>query len=657
MPDPSARTERLPVRYDHSLVTETDLYLFGEGTLVRAYEKLGAHLATVDGEPGAHFATWAPNAASISITGSFNGWSTTSHPLQMMGQTGIWQGFIPGVKKGDLYKYHLSSKATAYTVDKADPYAIHTQIPPLTASVVWDLDYTWNDAAWMRDQRRRNALNAPISIYEVHLGSWMRVPEDRQRSLTYREIAPKLIDHLARTGFTHVEFMPVMEHPFFGSWGYQCTGFFAPTARYGTPQDLMYLVDQLHQAGYGVILDWVPSHFPTDEHGIGYFDGTHLYEHADPRQGHHPDWNSSIFNYGRHEVRSFLLSSAFHWLSNFHADGLRVDAVASMLYLDYSRKAGEWLPNTYGGRENLEAIAFLRRMNEDIHREFPGAITIAEESTAWPMVTRPAEVGGLGFNLKWDMGWMHDTLAYMALDPVYRKYHHSKLTFRLMYAFTENFLLPLSHDEVVHLKGSLSRKMPGDDWRKLANLRLLLASQIAQPAKKLLFMGGEFGQWSEWNHDSSLDWHLLEDPRHAGLVRLVHDLNGLYRTEPSLHEMDCEPAGFEWIDCQDADQSVVSFERKSKSGQLTVVILNFTPIPRTDYRVGVRVPGAWLERLNTDAADYGGSGFGNLGRVQATDHASHDRPYSLVLRVPPLSAVFLTPEKQPEPPPAKPAKP
>ena len=639
-----------PVLYEEPLISEMDLYLFAEGTLVRGWEKFGAHLGKLNGVEGAWFATWAPNAASVSVTGSFNGWSTVNHPLRMTGLSGVWQGFVPGVKKGDLYKFHIACKLSAYTVDKADPYAIYAQVPPLTASVVWDLDYTWNDATWMSQQKRRNTLASPISIYEIHLGSWMRMPEDENRSLTYRELAPKLVDYLSVTGFTHVELMPVMEHPFFGSWGYQCTGFFAPSARFGTPQDLMYLVDTLHQAGYGVILDWVPSHFPTDEHGICYYDGTHLYEHADPRQGHHPDWNSAIFNYGRHEVRSFLLSSAFHWLSTFHADGLRVDAVASMLYLDYSRKAGEWIANEHGGRENLEAISFLRRMNEDIHREFPGVLTIAEESTAWPMVTRSAAVGGLGFNLKWDMGWMHDTLAYMALDPVFRKYHHSKLSFRLMYAFSENFLLPLSHDEVVHGKGSLVGKMPGDEWQKLANLRLLLAGQIGQPAKKLLFMGGELGQYKEWNHDSSLDWHLLGEPSHNGLVRLVHDLNQLYKTEPSLHELDCEPAGFEWIDCHDSDQSVLSYLRKSKQGQLTVVILNFTPIPRLDYRVGVKVPGVWLERVNTDAPVYGGSGMGNLGRVTTQDHASHGRPYSIVVRVPPLAALFFTPERQPDPP-------
>jgi 1,4-alpha-glucan branching enzyme len=645
----TAPSEVGPVRHDRPLLTDHDLYLFSEGTQMRAHEKLGAHLEAA----GTHFACWAPNADRVDVVGSFNQWAPGAHPLKQLGGSGVWQGFIPGVKKGDLYKFHIASRIGGYKVDKADPYGILHQCPPRTASVVWELGYDWNDEAWMKARAKVNSLTAPVSVYEVHLGSWMRKPEENFRSLTYREIAPLLVEYLKRTAFTHVEFLPVMEHPFFGSWGYQTTGYFAPSARQGEPQDFMYLVDRLHQAGYGVILDWVPSHFPTDEHGLVFFDGTHVYEHADRRQGHQPDWNSSVFNYGRHEVRSFLLSSAHQWLKTFHADGLRVDAVASMLYLDYSRKEGEWIPNAYGGRENIEAIDFMRLLNESVRREFPDVLMIAEESTAWPMVTRPAPVGGLGFHMKWDMGWMHDTLAYYQRDPVFRKFHHDKVTFRMLYAFSESFMLPLSHDEVVHGKGSLINKMPGDTWQKFANLRLLLSSQFAQPAKKLLFMGGELGQFREWNHDGSIDWHLLNDPLHSGLVHLVQDLNLLYRAEPSLHELDCDPAGFEWIDCNDSDQGVVSMMRKSKAGQLTVVVLNFTPIPRTGYRVGVPLPGAWLERVNSDSATYGGANWGNAGRVHATGDHTHGRAHTLWLTVPPLGAIFLTPEKQPDPPPKR----
>jgi 1,4-alpha-glucan branching enzyme len=518
------------------------------------------------------------------------------------------------------------------------------EIPPKSASVVWTLDYNWQDEGWMRNRSWHNALDAPISIYEVHLGSWMRVPGEGNRSLTYREAAPKLIEYVQRLGFTHVEFLPLMDHPFFGSWGYQTTGYFAPSGNYGTPQDLMYLIDQLHQHDIGVVLDWVPSHFPTDAHGLSQFDGSHLYEHADPRQGFHPDWDTAVFNYSRNEVRSFLISSALFWLEQYHADGLRVDAVASMLYLDYSRKEGEWIPNRYGGRENLEAIAFLRQLNEEIYRRHPDVQTFAEESTSWPSVSRPTYAGGLGFGMKWDMGWMHDTLEYMSLDPVYRKHHHRNLTFRMLYAFHENFLLPLSHDEVVHGKGSLLKRMPGDDWQKFANLRALFGYMYAQAAKKLIFMGGEIGQWREWAHDDSLDWNLLQYAPHQGLQQWVADLNRLYRTEPALHQFDFDARGFEWIDCEDADTGVISLLRHGQSSQENIaVICNFTPVPRLEYRLGVPQGGYWKELLNSDAPMYGGSGMGNLGGVVAEAVPSHGRAYRLTLTLPPLAVIFLKP--------------
>ena len=576
------------MRHDVTLLTDDDLYLFNEGNHYRLYHKLGAHGLKDKGVAGTYFAVWAPDAEQVWVIGDFNGWDKGSHPLAHRAQSGIWEGFIPGLGPGALYKYHVASKYGAYRVDKADPFAFAFEGPPRTASIVWDLDYAWEDGDWMAQRFRANALDAPQSVYEVHLGSWRRVPEEDNRFLTYRELAPLLADHVQRLGFTHVEFLPVMEHPFYGSWGYQTTGYFAPTSRYGTPQDFMFLVDYLHQHGIGVILDWVPSHFPADEHGLGFFDGTHLYEHADPRQGFHPDWNSAIFNYGRNEVRSFLISSALFWLEHYHADGLRVDAVASMLYLDYSRKEGEWMPNQYGGRENLEAIAFLRQFNTEVYKNFPDVQTMAEESTAWPMVSRPIYVGGLGFGLKWDMGWMHDTLKYMAVDPVFRKYHHNTLTFRMLYAFQENFVLPLSHDEVVYGKGSLLAKMPGDDWQKFANLRLLFGYMYAQPGKKLLFMGGEFGQWSEWNHEASLDWHLLDEPRHAALQRWVEDLNRVYRQEPALFTQDFTPAGFEWIDCNDVMQSVITFLRKGREGELMLVVATSPRCPGTTTGWGCR---------------------------------------------------------------------
>ncbi|HVC34327.1 MAG TPA: 1,4-alpha-glucan branching protein GlgB [Chloroflexota bacterium] len=635
------------MQHDASLLTDDDLYLLNEGTHTHLYDRLGAHSLTVDGVAGTVFAVWAPNAARVSVVGDFNDWNAETHALRARGQSGVWEGFLPGVGPGARYKYHLESRHHGYQVDKADPLAFAAEEPPRTASVVSDLDHTWGDAVWLAERRRQNALDAPIAIYEVHLGSWMRVPEEGNRPLTYRELGPRLAAYLQEMGFTHVEFLPVMEHPFYGSWGYQTTGYFAPTSRYGSPRDFMSLIDCLHQNGIGVILDWVPSHFPSDEHGLGYFDGTHLYEHADPRQGFHPDWKSFIFNYGRNEVRSFLLSSALFWLKTYHVDALRVDAVASMLYLDYSRRDGEWIPNGFGGRENLNAIAFLRRLNEDVYQDLPDVQTIAEESTAWPMVSRPTYVGGLGFGLKWDMGWMHDTLTYLCQDPIHRKYHHDQLTFRALYAFWENFVLSLSHDEVVHGKGSLLGKLPGDVWQKFANLRLLLGYLYAQPGKKLLFMGGEFGQWREWDHEQGLDWHLLAHPPHAGVQRWVKDLNRLYRSEPALHDLDFSPAGFEWIDCNDTEQSVLSFLRKGKSPDENILAVgNFTPIPRPNYRLGVPRGGFWREVANSDAREYGGSGWGNLGGVEADQTPMHGRPSSLRLNLPPLGIVFLKSEKR-----------
>ncbi len=622
------------------LLTQQDLYLFNEGRNYRTYEKLGSHLTSQNGEPGTSFSVWAPNAKAVSLIGSFNGWDPRSHSLRARESSGIWEGFIPGVSKGSIYKFHIVSNHHGHVVDKADPFGILHEKPPRTASVVWDLEYQWTDQDWMKNRQAKNSLQAPISIYEVHLGSWMR--EEHNRPLTYREIAPRLADYVRHMHFTHVQFLPVMEHPFYGSWGYQTTGYFAPTARYGTPQDFMYLVDYLHQAGIAVILDWVPSHFPSDEHGLAYFDGTHLFEHADTREGFHPDWKTLIFNYGRNEVRSFLLSSAMFWLDKYHADGLRVDAVASMLYRDYSRKAGEWLPNKYGGRENLEAIDFLRQLNQEVYKEYPGIQTIAEESTSWPMVSRPTYLGGLGFGLKWDMGWMHDTLKYFALDPIHRKYHHNQLTFRMLYGFTENFVLPLSHDEVVHGKGSLIQKMAGDEWQKFANLRLLFGYMFAQPGKKLLFMGDDFGQEREWGHDMGLEWQVLQYPFHSGMLSWVEQLNRLYASEPALHELDTDPQGFEWIDCNDSVASTISLVRKGKSSkQQIVVVCNFTPVPRIGYRLGVPAGGFWRELLNSDAKEYGGSGMGNFGGVMAEKQEVHGRPYSLNLTLPPLAAVFL----------------
>ena len=635
-------SDKSQVLTDFSLLTEHDIYLYREGNHFRLYDKLGAHIVEHEGVKGTVFAVWAPNAARVSVVGDFNQWNPDSHPLAARWDgSGIWEGFIPGIGQGSVYKYHIESSHNGYRVDKGDPFSFFWEMPPNTASVVWDLDYRWGDQAWREKQAEHNSLNGPMSIYEVHLGSWRRDPNDPGRHLSYNEIAPQLAEYVKHMGFTHVEFLPIMEHPFYASWGYQTGGYFAPTRRYGSPQDLMYLIDYLHQNGIGVILDWVPSHFPTDEYGLGYFDGTHLYEHSDPRLGFHPDWKSAVFNYGRHEVRAYLISSAMFWLDHYHVDALRVDAVASMLYLDYSRKEGEWIPNQYGGRENIEAIEFLRRFNEMVYRDFPHIQTVAEESTAWPMVTRPTVTGGLGFGMKWNMGWMHDTLDYFNRDCIHRKYHQDKLTFSIWYAFTENFVLPLSHDEVVHGKGSLYGKMPGDPWQKLANLRLLFGYMYTHPGKKLLFMGGEFGQHREWAHDHSLDWHLTDEPGHADLMKWVRDLNHLYRDEPALNEMDFNASGFEWIDFHDAENSVLSFLRRDKEGGNTlVVVCNFTPVPRSNYRVGVPRGGFWKEILNSDAKDYGGSGQGNMGGVEASPASFYGRyDHSLSVALPPLGLV------------------
>jgi len=627
------------------LLTDRDIYHFREGSYFRAYEKLGAHLVPAAGGGGTRFAVWAPNARAVSVIGDFNGWNRAPHPLARRGDSsGIWEGAVPQAAAGALYKYHVVSHHGGQGVDKCDPYAFRAEAPPRTASVVWDLAYEWHDGEWLRRRAAANALGSPWSIYELHLGSWRRVPEQHNRFLSYRELAAAVADYVTELGFTHVELLPVMEHPFYGSWGYQVTGYFAPSARYGTPQDFMYFVDHLHQRGIGVILDWVPSHFPSDAHGLARFDGTHLYEHADPRQGFHPEWNSSIFNYGRAEVRNFLGSSALFWLDRYHIDALRVDAVASMLYLDYGRRAGEWIPNRYGSHENLDAVEFLKQLNLAVYRDHPATQTIAEESTAWPMVSRPTYLGGLGFGLKWNMGWMHDTLKYFQQDPLHRKYHHSRLTFSIWYAFSENFVLPLSHDEVVHGKGSLIGKMPGDEWQQFASLRLLFGYMWTHPGKKLLFMGGEFGQRREWQHEESLEWHVLQYPLHAGVQRWIRDLNQLYRSTPALYEQDFSEAGFQWIDCDDADVSVISFLRWGNSADPVLVACNFTPVPRAPYRIGVPHAGRWRERLNSDAADYGGSGQGNLGAVDSEPIGAHGHAHSLGVRLPPLAVVILSPE-------------
>ena len=635
------------IRHDVSLLTEHDIYLFREGTHTRLYEKLGSHVLTVDGLEGVLFAVWAPNAERVAVVGDFNAWDPEAHPMQARGDSsGIWEVFIPGLSNGAIYKYHVSSHYWGYRAEKGDPFALRWEEPPRTASMVWDPQHEWLDTDWMQGRRQANALDAPHAIYEVHLGSWRRVPEEGHRSLTYRELAEQLPLYVKEMGYTHVELMPVMEHPFYGSWGYQCTGYFAPSARYGAPEDFMYLVDRLHQEGIGVILDWVPSHFPSDLHGLVYFDGTNLFEHADPKRGFHPEWGSYIFNYGRHEVRAFLLSSGLFWLDRFHADGLRVDAVASMLYLDYARKAGEWIPNRHGSNEDLEAIHFIQQLNEAVYRDFPDVQTIAEESTAWAMVSRPAYVGGLGFGMKWNMGWMHDTLDYFSKEPIHRKFHHNQLTFSIWYAFHENFVLPLSHDEVVYGKGSLLRKMPGDDWQKFANLRLLFGYMWAHPGKKLTFMGGELGQWDEWDHESSLQWHLLQYAPHQGLNNWVKDLNRIYRNEPALYERDFEQEGFEWVDFHDWESSVITFLRKGKDPEdMILVACNMTPVPRKNYIVGVPRGGWWGEVLNSDAAWYGGSGMGNMGAVEASPVGAQGRYHSLSLTLPPLAVLYFKPHR------------
>jgi 1,4-alpha-glucan branching enzyme len=594
---------------------------------------MGAHPSA----DGAHFAVWAPNAAGVSVIGDWNGWDPGTDALRPRGVSGIWEGFVGGVGPAAAYKYHITNGD--FVAEKADPFAFHTETPPKTASKVWDLEYRWGDAEWMGSRAERNRLDTAISVYEMHLGSWRR--GEGGRHLTYLELADQLPGYLVDLGFTHVEFLPLMEHPFYGSWGYQTTGYFAPTSRYGTPQDFMALVDALHRAGVGVILDWVPSHFPADEHGLGWFDGTHLYEHADPRLGFHPDWDTYIYNYGRAEVPAFLISNALFWLDRYHIDGLRVDAVASMLYLDYSREPGEWLPNVHGGRENLEAIAFLRRLNEIVYQEYPAVQTMAEESTSWPMVSRPTTLGGLGFGLKWDMGWMHDTLVHLSREPVHRAFHHHELTFRAVYAFSENFVLPLSHDEVVYGKRSLLEKFPGDDWQKFATLRALLGYMFTQPGKKLLFMGAELAQRSEWSHDDQLQWQLAEVESHRGISRLIADLNRVYVDEPSLHELDCDPAGFDWAVANDSVNSVSAYFRRSSNGEVVLVAVNLTPVPRHGYRIGVSGPGRWAEILNTDAEDYGGSGQGNLGGVEAAAMPHHGSTHSVEVTLPPLAVIVL----------------
>ena len=631
------------VRADRSLLTDQDTYLFKEGTHYRLFDKLGAHLVSFDGVEGVYFAVWAPNARRVSVLGDFNQWEPGRHILNCRWDgSGIWEGFLPGVKQGALYKYFIESRFHGYSVEKKDPVGFFCEKPPRSASIVWDLSYSWRDEEWMRTRHRHNALDKPFSVYEVHLGSWRRVEEEgRWRSLTYRETADLLVKYVKDMGFTHVEFMPLLAHPFSGSWGYQVDGYFSPASAYGSPQELMRLIDVLHQNGIGVIMDWVPSHFPTDGHSLGYFDGTHLYEHSDPRKGFHPDWKSHIFNYGRNEVKAFLVSSALFWLEKYHLDGLRVDGVASMLYLDYSRQDGQWLPNHLGGRENLEAVEFLKSLNEAAYLNYPDIQMIAEESTSWPMVSRPTSVGGLGFGMKWNMGWMHDTLQYFQKDPVHRKYHHNELTFSLWYAFTENFMLSLSHDEVVHGKGALLRKMPGDDWQKFANLRLLLGYMYAHPGKKLLFMGGEFGQWDEWNHDGSLDWHLLAYEPHQGVQAWVRDLNLFYRQERTLYEDDFSQEGFTWICADDDQNSVLSFLRKTRDPEeILLVVVNMTPVHRIRFRVGVPESWSWTEVLSSDDRKYGGSHWRNEGEIIAEPTPWQGQPRSIEITLPTLSILF-----------------
>jgi 1,4-alpha-glucan branching enzyme len=625
-----------------SRFTDFDIHLFKQGKHYKLYEKLGSHVMEVNGVTGTYFAVWAPNATYISVVGNFNGWNHSNHSLAARwDSSGIWEGWIPNVGVGEVYKYYIVSQNGQH-LEKADPFALWCEVAPRTASIVWDTWYEWQDADWMKVRKEKNKLNAPISVYEVHLGSWQRDPSDPERHLTYKEIAESLVPYVKEMGFTHVELMPIMEHPYAPSWGYQITGYFSCSSRMGTPQELMFLIDKLHQAGIGVYMDWVPSHFPGDAHGLFRFDGTSLYEHEDPRKGYHPDWKSYIFNYGRNEVRSFLISNAIFWLDRYHTDGLRVDAVASMLYLDYSRKHGEWIPNEFGGRENLEAISLLREMNVAAYTEFPDIQTIAEESTAFPGVSRPVFVGGLGFGMKWMMGWMNDTLKYFEKDPAFRKWHQDQLTFSLVYAFSENFMLPFSHDEVVYGKKSLLNKMPGDEWQKGANLRLMFAYMFTHPGTKLVFMGGEFGQTSEWNFQQSLDWHLLDHAPHKGIKECVKTLNQLYKDEPALYDFSFSHEGFEWIDTQDRENSVLVYARKaSDPAQNLIIALNLTPVPRKSYRVGVSSDGSWKEVFNSDAAEFGGSGVINYDPVEAENHQWHGKANSVILDLPPMGAVVL----------------
>lgn len=639
------RTIDDPYRFP-PILGEMDVYLIAEGKHLRLDEKLGARPMVMQGVAGVGFAVWAPNATRVSVVGDFNEWDGRRHPMRYRAECGVWEIFLPGLDEGLLYKYEILSKDGKLMALKVDPFAFFCEQAPGTAGIVYDLGrYRWSDHTWNERRAATISVDAPVAIYEVHLGSWRRSVEEGRRFLTYSELADTLIPYVQELGFTHIEVLPISEHPFDGSWGYQPLGLFAPTSRFGRPDEFRNFVDRCHQAGIGVINDWVPGHFPRDPQGLGWFDGSALYEHADPRQGSHTDWGTLIYNYGRNEVADFLLNNALFWLEEYHLDGLRVDAVASMLYLDYSRRPGEWIPNRYGGNENLEAIAFLRRVNEHLYGQFPGVATIAEESTSWPMVSRPVYLGGLGFGFKWNMGWMHDSLSYMTLDPVFRKYHHDQLTLSLTYAFAENFVLPISHDEVVHGKGSLLARMPGDRWQTFANLRAYLALMYAHPGKKLLFMGCEFAQEREWNHNASLDWHLVDDPMHGGVQRLVRDLNHLYREVKALHQQDCEPAGFEWIDCTDWEKSIICFLRKGRTaGDIAVIACNLTPVIREEYRIGVPRTGLYAERLNTDAAIYGGSNVGNAGAVMAEPIPCHGRPFSLLLTLPPLATLILAPQ-------------
>ncbi|PYJ02634.1 MAG: 1,4-alpha-glucan branching enzyme [Verrucomicrobia bacterium] len=636
--DGSQHVTRDPYQYG-PIMGQVDLHLFAEGQHWKIYEKFGAHLRTIGDAAGAYFAVWAPNAQRVSVVGDFNNWDGRVNPMRKLLDAGVWELFLPGIKQGAHYKFEIRTQTNAVLL-KSDPFAFFNQHGKATASLVYDLErYTWNDSEWMEARRTKNWPQSPINIYEVHLGSWRRKTEEGNRQLSYLELAEELLPYVLEMGYTHIELLPVAEHPFEGSWGYQVTNYYAPTSRFGPPDDFRHFVDKCHQAGIGVIMDWVPAHFPKDAHALAEFDGTHLYEHMDPRQGEQQDWGTLIFNYGRNEVRNFLIGNALFWLDRYHIDGLRVDAVASMLYLDYSRKPGQWIPNVYGGRENLDAIHFLKQLNEVCYERFPGIMTIAEESTAWPGVSRPVYLGGLGFGFKWNMGWMHDFLEYMSIDPIYRRFHHGNITFSLLYAFQENFILVLSHDEVVYGKRSLLSKMPGDEWQKFANLRMFLAWMYAQPGKKLLFMGGEFGQHNEWNHDTSLDWELLKLPRHDGVHRLVQHLNYVYKSEPALWQLDDTYEGFDWIDFHDADNSVVSFLRKSRQGDIIAFVVNATPVVRYNYQLGVPEHGFYREIINTDAETYGGSNVGNLGGVQSEDLPWMGREYSVLIQLPPLATV------------------